>query len=223
MNTMQNYYGMVIRNNLGNLYQMKKGVAAILFHCSEHLKDDGEPNYDERHKFCPTGETSWCLYRRDQVTGQNSYKPKFSIASAVSKVIKPIFSYKDLGADSLLQKCLHGLTQNPNEAFNQIIWKKAPKVIYVARKTLEIAVASAVLTYNDGGNGLINVFDMLSIPCGHFTLLGSARADKVRLNHCLYKSSTKCKQQRKRLRGIRKGWQDSVKATEEKSYSPGAF
>ena len=30
MNTLQNYYGMVIRSNMGNLYQLKKGVAAIV-------------------------------------------------------------------------------------------------------------------------------------------------------------------------------------------------
>ena len=46
MNTLQNYYGMVIRSNVGNLYQMKKGIAAIIHHCSEYLvKVDGSMAY----------------------------------------------------------------------------------------------------------------------------------------------------------------------------------
>ena len=45
-NTLQNYYGMVIRRNVGDLYGMKKDIAAIIHHCSEHSDSD------ERHKFC---------------------------------------------------------------------------------------------------------------------------------------------------------------------------
>ena len=46
INTLQNYYGKAIRQNIGNLYAMKKSVAAVLFHCSE--------SYDSetRHQFC---------------------------------------------------------------------------------------------------------------------------------------------------------------------------
>ena len=60
LNILQNYYGMVIRSNVGNLYQMKKGIAAIIHHCSEYLvKVDGSDkkvcNGDARHKFCPEG------------------------------------------------------------------------------------------------------------------------------------------------------------------------
>ena len=31
-------------------------------------------------------------------------------------------------------------TQNANEAFNNCIWRKAPKDTFVARRTLEVAV-----------------------------------------------------------------------------------
>ena len=58
MNTLQNYYGKVIRNNPGNLYQTKKGVAAILFHCSEHLDQDEMPDFERRLRFCPAEDTS---------------------------------------------------------------------------------------------------------------------------------------------------------------------
>ena len=76
MNTLQNYYGMVIRSNVGNLYQMKKGIAAIIHHCSEYLvKVDGSDQKvcddDARHKFCPEGLKSWCKYQKQKVSGGN--------------------------------------------------------------------------------------------------------------------------------------------------------
>ena len=36
VNTLQNYYGMAIRQNVESLYAMKKSVLAIVFHCSEN-------------------------------------------------------------------------------------------------------------------------------------------------------------------------------------------
>ena len=222
MNTLQNYYGMIIRSNIGNLYQMKKGVAAIVHHCSEYLNAERKPDNDARHMYCPRGENSWCKYQKYLVTGQPTYETKINLPEAVFDLIKPIFSHKDLGSDVLLSKCLHGLTQNPNEAFNQCIWKKTPKETFVARKTLEVAVASAVLNFNDGGNGILNVIDKCGFSRGHYTLLGCAKSNRARVKNIDNKTTVKCKQQRKKLRAQRKGWQDSNDAG-EKSYSAGAF
>ena len=67
--------------------------------------------------------------------------------------MKPTFSHADLGNDELLKKCLHGETQNPNELFHNI-WKRCSKRVFVARTVLETAVASAVIAFNDGEQGL---------------------------------------------------------------------
>jgi hypothetical protein len=62
INSMQNYYGMAIRSNVGKidkgkkLYQMKKSIFAILFHFTDF------PNPETRHQFCPRDSTSWCKY-----------------------------------------------------------------------------------------------------------------------------------------------------------------
>ena len=59
---LQNYYGMIIRGNIGDLYQMKKGIAAILYHCSEYLVQVGDdkgkkvPDNNVRHKYCPVAK-----------------------------------------------------------------------------------------------------------------------------------------------------------------------
>ena len=52
VNSMQNYYLMAIRNNKGALYQIKKAVGAILWHCTLFT----DPIY--HHRFCPTGATA---------------------------------------------------------------------------------------------------------------------------------------------------------------------
>ena len=45
INTLHCYYGMTIRNNVGDLYGMKKSVWATLFHNCD------KANKEERHKF----------------------------------------------------------------------------------------------------------------------------------------------------------------------------
>ena len=54
----------------------------------------------------------------------------------------PVFV--SLSDDNLLQKCLHGKTQNNNESLNGLLWKRCPKDVFVGRVTLELGVASAV-------------------------------------------------------------------------------
>ena len=47
INTLQNHYGMAIRQNSDSLYAMKKSVVAILHHCSD-ISDN-----EKRHRYCP--------------------------------------------------------------------------------------------------------------------------------------------------------------------------
>ena len=70
--------------------------------------------------------------------------------------LKPIFQL--LSDDNLLEKCLHGQTQNANEAFNAVIWTRCAKNIFVSRPTFEMAINSAVLHFNDGRQGIFAVF-----------------------------------------------------------------
>ena len=65
--------------------------------------------------------------------------------------------FLDLQDDNLLSRCLEGIRQNPNEAFNQIVWEKSAKYIFISRDVLEIAVASAVVNFNDGVIELSNI------------------------------------------------------------------
>ena len=127
INKMQNYYGMSIRLNTlaawsGDhniaLYNMKKSVLAVLWHCMDISNSEG------RHQFYLSNE-SWCKYWHNNI----SYKPSINLSIAIKNILKDTFLV--LRSDVLLLRCLDGAAQNPNKAFNQIIWKKCPKNIFV--------------------------------------------------------------------------------------------
>ena len=96
---LQNYYGIAIRSNVGNLEGMKQAVIASLFHCASNESR-------KLHDYCPVGPNSWCGYQRDRA----SYKHGPGLPLAVIAKVKPV--YQRLSEDGLLQKCLHGKTQN---------------------------------------------------------------------------------------------------------------
>ena len=118
---------------------------------------------EARHQFCPKTVDSWCKFQKDQHTGRNTYQAKTSISKVIRNKIRPVFT--DLSYNEVLKKCLHGRTQDANEASNQIIWI-CPKNVYVQRCILEIGTCSAVSVYNDGTSGLKSLFEKLNISPG---------------------------------------------------------
>ena len=110
INKLQNYYGIAIRSSCqGNVYSMKKAIAAVLYHCSE------ASNLEAQHQFCPIGLDSWCKYHADKET----YKPKPGLPAAIREFIIPLFL--ELSDENLLSRCLYGKTQNSNKSINRVI------------------------------------------------------------------------------------------------------
>ena len=87
---------------------MRKTVAAVLHHSTN------DPDSEKRRSFCPRRPDLWCKYQKDKRTGQETYKQKINIDPAVSKLIAPVFSYKDLGQPwwSIFLKTLIQLPKN---------------------------------------------------------------------------------------------------------------
>ena len=119
INYIQNCYG--IRQNTNNIYQMKKNIGAILFHCSNI-----EPA-KERHKCCPRTKDSWCSYwnvaKKSEI--------KLNLPPNIKDEPEIAQFFDRLRDESLLSKRLHGKTQNVNESLNGMIWSKCPKRVYV--------------------------------------------------------------------------------------------
>lgn len=188
---MQNYFGIAIRANIGNLEAMKKAVLASFFHCASSA---ARP----LHTYCPVGPDSWCGYQRDKAT----YKHGAGLPLGIIAKVKPI--YQRLTEDGLLQKCLHGKTQNQNESFNGMIWQRIPKAVYVGKDLLELGLFDAVAHFNMGSQTILQLFKALGITPGAYTAKFCSVLDKDRLNVADRQAKEKTKKRRKVLRGNKK-------------------
>ena len=106
---------------------------------------------------------------------------------------------------------MHGETQNVNESLNNLIWTKCPKQVYVGNSTLKMSVASAVINYNDGATRLLPVLIKLGVNCGFYTTAGSKSKDIHRIKQSNHITEDSVKKRRKKLRAIRKGYNDKDK------------
>ena len=132
---LQNYYGKAIRENKNNLRAMQVATRATLFHVASS-KDN---NWYYRHR--PEGNNSWCKFNQDKADG-TTYQPGPGLPLTVLLKLKPIFQV--LSHEDLLNKCLHGLTQNQNGRFNAMIWDRVTNSRYVSISQLELGVYDAV-------------------------------------------------------------------------------
>ncbi|GBM74675.1 hypothetical protein AVEN_58516-1 [Araneus ventricosus] len=81
---LQNYCGIAIRSNVGNLENMQKAVIAAFFHsCSSNQKPmNGQ---------CPKGSESWCKYMRTLHNGKNFIEQSKGLPDAIIKKIRPVY------------------------------------------------------------------------------------------------------------------------------------
>ncbi|CAH3046832.1 unnamed protein product, partial [Porites lobata] len=125
--------------------------------------------------------------------------------------------------DSLLEKCLHGKTQNQNESLNGMIWQRVPKEVYVGRETLELGLYDAVSHFNIGAVTVIKLFQGLNIPPGKYTEEGCKLQDQLRVDGAEYKNKASTKKRRKVIRGLKKRNDDKNKQREGVNYASGEF
>ena len=166
---------------------------------------------------CPRTEDSWCKYQAYKLNGTNTYKEKQGLLSVIRDTIRPVFV--SLSDDNLLQKCLHGKSQNNNESLNGLIWKRCPKDVFVRCVTLELCVSSAVIALNDRLSGILEVFNKLNIKPG--TFCEKEFKDEKRFTQMDRKSSDSVKQRRKKHRAQSKGFHDKCEENEGVLYEAG--
>ena len=86
------------------------------------------------------------------------------IAEQIYDKIRPV--WMRLSERALLERCLHGLTQNVNEAVHAFVWQRRPKVIFVGKRIFDISVASAVVDFNDGESCILNIMMKVGLHIG---------------------------------------------------------
>ncbi|GFS97939.1 uncharacterized protein TNCV_2018771 [Trichonephila clavipes] len=210
---LQNYYGIAVRSNVGNLSGLQQNVIAALFHCSSSVEKP-------MHGQCPIGKDSWCYYQRALSCGKKPKEKYKGLSNEGLNMIKP--TYLELCTKELLTKCLYGKTQNSNECLNGVIWQRVPKEVFVCLKTLKYGALDAVIQFNDGYKGCVEIFKKLNITPGYFTLKSYKHLDINRINDAERHSTPNVKQRRKILRATRK----KINVLESKEgviYKSGAF
>ena len=128
-----------------------------------------------------------------------------------------------LSNEELLKKCLHGKTQNQNESFHGVLWDRVPKAAYVGKDIFEIGVFDAVIHFNEGYSGILEVFREIGLSPGCFTQKWWKQMDISRLRSAEYKEKDGSKLARRKLRSKRKSRDETVKESEGDSYGAGEF
>ena len=93
---LQNFFGLAIRRNCGNLIEMNKSVLASLFHVASTKTN----NLHFPH--CATGPDSWCKYNVDIANGTSFYKAGSGLPINIVYKIRPIC--EAFAKDSELEK-----------------------------------------------------------------------------------------------------------------------
>lgn len=205
VDSLQVYYGKAIRQNNSSVDAMRTAIWAIYFH---KLSTDDNPC----HYLCP--KDGWCKYNIDK----QSYNHKNSLPDAVMNAIKPTF--RTLADPELLKKCLHGKTQNNNESFNNLVWLRCPKTTFCGKRVLNIAVYDAVLHFNEGSKGRIEVLRKAGLEPGVFTIHLSQDINKRRIAKAELSISDLEKEARKKKREKRRSKEDEE---EDLAYECGGY
>ena len=120
INTLQNYYGMTIRASRGtSIQQVKIAIVEVIHHCVRKISDDGVEDLANRHKYCPNVADTWCRYQKSINEGADFQGDRVNIGENIYQLIRPV--WLRLSEKELSEKCLHGRTQNVNEAFNALV------------------------------------------------------------------------------------------------------
>ena len=129
----------------------------------------------------------------------------------------------DLYDNNLFKKCLHGQTQNNNESLNSVIWKRCPKDVFVGRSTLEMGVASAVISFNDVQKGVLKAIENLSMNPSENCIRYCNERDNTRIKEMEKKSTPEVIHRKEQLRAQRKRFADIAEQNEGVIYGAGLF
>ena len=137
---------------------------------------------------------SWCIFWSHNESYDNSKR----LPPAFYNELKPLFIR--LSDDSLLNRCLLGLTQNQNEAINQVLWSKCPKTRFCGRVKLELAVCETITKFNSGAGSKAVLLKTSGVAPGTNMLAALRKADNTRIKFAARKISVKARLARRKLR-----------------------
>ena len=224
---LQKYYDLAIRQNTlsksnpsdrevdMSVYAMKKNIVAILNH-SVVLTDAAK-----QHRFCPLGESFWCKWQQDFATGTSTYKADDCLPEVFLEILKPTFM--TLSDTKLLERCVRGTTQNPNECMNSMVWVRCPKHKHHGAKVVRCAAASAVCHFHRGAESRKIIMEKLCIPGGTHTSHAFGLKDRKRLQKADIQATEKEKKRRQGIQLLRTRREEALREIEGVTYEAGGF
>ena len=138
----------------------------------------------------PSDHDTWSKYQKSKIEGTEFKGDRIKISEQIYNLIRPL--WLSLSENLLLETCLHGRTQIVNEAFNAFVWKGAPKDTFIGKNILDMSVASAVVSFNDGSSGVLQITKEVGVQGG--------------ISAVRYKSTDRVKSRRKKLHAKQKGY-----------------
>ena len=108
-------------------------------------------NENPKHEYCPSGEDSWCFYKKTESLDQEppnheNMKVKMLLNDDESNRVQEV--YKSLTTDQLMGRCLKGRTQNANESVHSKLWSKKHKTKFCGLPSLQHAARTTVAEHN---------------------------------------------------------------------------
>ncbi|GFV61963.1 uncharacterized protein TNCV_4107671 [Trichonephila clavipes] len=174
---------------------MQSAVIAAFYHCCSSTKKP-------MHGHCPTGTDSWCKFQKAKALAKIFTAKAPGLPQNILNIVKPHY-FKQCD-QKLLEKCLHGLTQNVNESFNGVLWNIVPKENFVELQCLKFGAYIAVLQFNEGASGYLKVINKLGFNAGSYMIRVLKLYDCRRINDAERHSLPYTKLKRKKTRALRK-------------------
>ena len=161
---LQNYFHGAILGNKGKPKEMEIAIWASLFHCTS-------TDTDPHHGRCPDGDNSWCFYKKAQALGEQPGPHADNLTTDISREVAQqlLPLYRRMSCNTLLSKVLQGKTQN-NESLNSMIWAHCPKTVFVGKRRIDSAVATAVCKFIRGNLFLAELMDTMLLQPSEFTI-----------------------------------------------------
>ena len=212
----QRMYRKAIKDNVGNPEGMRHAIFATLFHC---MSTDERPH----HIRCPPGANSWCFYQKAEALGEvpGSHKTNLNhyVRCDIAKYMVAI--YERMADPALLQRLSKGKTQNSNESFHSVVWAHCPKRVFVGKRKLDGAVASAVSSYNAGQRGLAMAMAHLNIEVNIVTEAYLEHMDDLKEKQARHASNATHLQKRRVKLAAQKAERSQLSNLEGATYGPG--
>ena len=141
---------------------------------------------------------------------------KVDLPIVVRKVILPI--YQSFYTFEMLEKSLHGKTQNANESFSGMIWNCVPEVAHFELDVLAVGVYDAIAHFNNGEKAALDIMKLLKVNPGYYMAKSCGSSNMHRIRSSIHRMAEPQKKCQKVLCHSKKKQQDKNIETEGTSY-----